>query len=229
MLSNCKYIFTGIFIAECCLKLLAYGPVGYFHVGWNKFDFFVVVASILDLIIANIDGIDAAFLKSFQIIRVLRVLRVTRVLRLVKSLKGLEKLIQTLSWSISALSNVILPMIIIFCIFSILGVYFYDGIDYIKYKDKFYVINEYYNLDNFYNAFLFTFRCATGEKWPNMMMELAFVDLDEVYETYAYIYMIISNFFTGIIMINLFLWLLYNNMMNLQGKNIIQLKNLNHF
>ena len=27
------------------------------------------------------------------------------------------------------------------------------------------------------------------------MMELAFVDLDEVCETYAYIYMIISNFF----------------------------------
>ena len=200
-----NYIFTGIFIAECCIKLLAYGIAGYFHTGWNKFDFFVVAASILDLIIANVDGIDAAFLKSFQIIRVLRVLRVTRVLRLVKSLKGLEKLIQTLSWSIGALANVILLMIIIFGIFSILGVYFYDGINYQDYKDKFYVINEYYNLDNFYTAFLFVFRCATGEKWPNMMMELAFVDLDVVIEEYAYIYMIISNFFTGIIMINLLL------------------------
>ena len=204
-LTIANYVFTGIFIAECIIKLLAYGLVGYFHTGWNKFDFFVVVASILDIIIANIDGIDAAFLKSFQIIRVLRVLRVTRVLRLVKSLKGLEKLIQTLSWSIGALQNVILLMIIIFSIFSILGVYFYDGIDYQNYKDKFFVINEYYNLDNFYNAFLFTFRCATGEKWPNMMMELAFVDLDVVYEFYAYIFMIISNFFTNIIMINLFL------------------------
>ena len=204
-LTYANYIFTGIFIAECCLKLLAYNIVGYFHTGWNKFDFFVVAASILDLIIANIDGIDAAFLKSFQIIRVLRVLRVTRVLRLVKSLKGLEKLIQTLSWSIGALENVILLMIIIFSIFSILGVYFYDGINYENYKDKFYVINEYYNLDNFYNAFLFVFRCATGEKWPNMMMELAFVDLDVVIEAYAYIFMIICNFFTGIIMINLFL------------------------
>jgi len=192
-LTIANYIFTGIFIAECCLKLLAYGPMGYFHSGWNKFDFFVVVASIADLIIANIDGIDAAFLKSFQIIRVLRVLRVTRVLRLVKSLKGLEKLIQTLSWSIGALENVILLMIIIFSIFSILGVYFYDGIDYKNYKD------------NFYNAFLFVFRCATGEKWPYMMMELAFVDLDIAYEFYAYVYMIISNFLNGIIMINLFL------------------------
>ena len=203
-LTYANYIFTGIFIAECLIKLVAY-DLSYFHTGWNRFDFFVVIASILDLIIANIDGIDAAFLKSFQIIRVLRVLRVTRVLRLVKSLKGLERLIQTLGWSLNALGNIVLLMIIIFCIFSILGVYFYDGIDYAKYKDKFYVINEYYNLDNFYNAFLFTFRCATGEKWPNMMMELAFVDLSMVYEAYAYVYMIISNFITGIIMLNLFL------------------------
>ena len=205
ILTILNYIFTGIFIAECIIKLIGLGPVAYFHTGWNKFDFFVVCASILDIIIANIDGIDAAFLKSFQIIRVLRVMRITRALRLVKSLKGLEKLIQTLSWSISALMNVILLMILIFSIFAILGVYFYDGIDYEIYKSRFYEINEYYNLDNFYTAFLFTFRCATGEKWPYMMMELAFVDTVEVYEAYAYIYMIISNFFDGIIMINLFL------------------------
>ena len=96
-------------------------------------------------------------------------------------------------------------MVIIFSIFSILGVYFYDGIDYKNYTDRFYVVNEYYNLDNFYNAFLFVFRCATGEKWPSIMMELAFVDLDIASEFYAYVYMIISNFINGIIMINLFL------------------------
>ena len=200
-----NYIFTGIFIAECILKLIAYGPEGYFHSSWNRFDFFVVVASIVDLIVANIDGIDAAFLKSFQIIRVLRVLRVTRVLRLVKALKGLEKLIQTLTWSIRALANVFLLMLIIFCIFAILGCYFYDGITYEKYKYKAIYINEYYNVDNFYNSFLLTFRCATGESWPNIMMELAFIDLQVVSEAYAYIYMIISNFVNSIIMLNLFL------------------------
>ena len=205
VLTIVNYIFTGIFIAECLLKLCAYGPVGYFHSGWNKFDFFVVVASIVDLIVGSIDGIDAAFLKSFQIIRVLRVLRVTRVLRLVKALKGLEKLIQTLTWSISALANVFLLMVIIFCIFAILGCYFYDSITYRAYRSKFMHINEYYNVDNFYNSFLLTFRCATGESWPNIMMELAFVDTDEVSEAYAYIYMILNNFVNSIIMLNLFL------------------------
>ena len=204
-LTYVNYIFTGIFIVECIIKLFAYGPIGYFHSGWNRFDFFVVVASIADLVIQNIDGIDAKFLKSFQIIRVLRVLRVTRVLRLVKSLKGLEKLIQTLTWSIGALANVFLLMLIIFCIFAILGCYFYDGITYEKYKSKFKYINEFYNVDNFYNSFLLTFRCTTGESWPNIMMELAFVDLENVSEVYAYIYMIISNFINSIIMLNLFL------------------------
>jgi hypothetical protein len=205
VLTIVNYIFTGIFIAECLLKLCAYGLRGYFHSSWNKFDFFVVVASIIDLVVQNIEGIDAAFLKSFQIIRVLRVLRVTRVLRLVKALKGLEKLIQTLTWSVSALANVFMLMIIIFCIFAILGCYFYDGITYEKYKSKFMYINEYYNVDNFYNSFVLTFRCATGESWPSIMMELAFVDNDVVSEAYAYIYMIISNFINSIIMLNLFL------------------------
>ena len=89
-----NYIFTGIFIAECLLKISAYGFEGYFHSSWNQFDFFVVVATIVDIIVSNSGGIDASFLKSFQIIRVLRVLRVTRVLRLVKSLKNLEKVIK---------------------------------------------------------------------------------------------------------------------------------------
>ena len=200
-----NYIFTGIFIIECIIKLLGYGFRAYFHSGWNKFDFFVVCSSLVDLAMTNVEGFDASFLKSFQIIRVLRVLRITRVLRLIKSLKGLEKLIQTLSWSLTALSNVLLLMLIFFCIFAILGCYFYDNIYYKDYKDIFVYINEYYNLDNFYNSFLLVFRCATGENWNNIMMELAFVDPDKVSEAYAYIYFIISNFANSIIMLNLFL------------------------
>jgi len=200
-----NFIFTGIFIAECLLKLIAYGPVGYFYFGWNKFDFFVVIASLVDIIVANIDGIDASFLKSFQIIRVLRVLRVTRVLRLVKALKGLEKLLQTLRWSISALTNVFVLMFIIFCIFAIMGCYLYDGLKYSTYKDSMIYMNQYYNLNNFYNAFLLVFRCTTGEDWPSIMMELANINKNKFKDWQAYVYMIISNFICCVIMLNLFL------------------------
>ena len=96
-------------------------------------------------------------------------------------------------------------MMIFFCIFAILGCYFYDTIVYKDYKDIFVYINEYYNFDNFYYSFLLVFRCATGENWNNIMMELAFIDPEKVSEAYAYIYFIISNFANSIIMLNLFL------------------------
>ncbi len=124
MLDVINLIFTAIFITECTLKLVANGIRGYFYFAWNKFDFFVVASSVLDLTVTySFNGQKIAFLKSFQIFRVLRVLRVTRVLRLIKSLRGLEKLLQTLRWSIDALMNVFILLFLIFCIFSIVGYY----------------------------------------------------------------------------------------------------------
>ena len=49
-LSVSNLIFTIIFLLEAILKLLVYGWA-YFRTGWNKFDFFVVVSSIMDLAI----------------------------------------------------------------------------------------------------------------------------------------------------------------------------------
>jgi hypothetical protein len=45
-LSN--YFFTAVFIIEATLKLTVY-KVHYFKTAWNKFDFFVVASSIIDL------------------------------------------------------------------------------------------------------------------------------------------------------------------------------------
>jgi hypothetical protein len=43
-----NYIFTTIFLVECCLKLYVYRKA-YFYTAWNKFDFFVVFSSLVDL------------------------------------------------------------------------------------------------------------------------------------------------------------------------------------
>jgi len=96
--------------------LYAYG-LDYFYYGWNKFDFFVVLVSIIDWVVNDIDGIDGSFLKTFQVIRVLKVLKVSRLLRIVKFLKGLEKIIQTFYWSFSALVNVLYLNTIYVCIY----------------------------------------------------------------------------------------------------------------
>ena len=204
LLKLINYLFTFIFMLECFIKLLAYGIRPYFHVAWNKFDFFIVIISIVDWVVADIDGIDSSFLKTFQIIRVLKVLRVSRVIRLVKALKGLEKLIQTLQWSFEALINILTLMILIFSILALLGCYLYDGNKYENFKDKFVYINEYYNFDNFYNSYLLIFRCATGENWNSIMNEMAYRE-DGREEGYSIAFFILSNFISAIILLNLLL------------------------
>ena len=205
VLNIANYFFTGVFVVECIIKILAYGPEGYFHTKWNRFDFLVVVVSILDIIFGNVLKVNYKFLQTFQVVRILKVTRILRIFRLIKIIKGLDKVLETLSWSLSALANVLILMIILYGIFAVLGCYFYDDLYYIDYKDDLFYINEYYNLDNFYYAFLLTFRCTTGENWNNIMMELAFINPEKFSPTYAYVYMIVGNFVNAIIMLNLFL------------------------
>jgi hypothetical protein len=89
MLDFSNYIFTAIFIVEASLKLVAFGRT-YFKNAWNKFDFFVVVSSILDLVMSFIGDSSLEFLAMGpQLARVLRVLRVTRILRLAGKAEGL--------------------------------------------------------------------------------------------------------------------------------------------
>ena len=45
-----NYIFTVIFIVEAALKLFAFGTA-YFDTAWNRFDFFVVISSIFDVLL----------------------------------------------------------------------------------------------------------------------------------------------------------------------------------
>jgi hypothetical protein len=86
-----NYIFTLIFLIEAIMKLMAFGK-SYFNNSWNQFDFFVVVASIFDIIIKALQRFitGGGFLAvAPQIARIMRVLRVTRILRLLNKAAGL--------------------------------------------------------------------------------------------------------------------------------------------
>ena len=43
-----NYFFTGVFLLEAIIKLYVY-RMAYFKTAWNKFDFFVVISSLIDL------------------------------------------------------------------------------------------------------------------------------------------------------------------------------------
>lgn len=46
-----NYIFTTIFVLEATVKIFVFGW-SYFNMNWNKFDFFVVITSILDIVLS---------------------------------------------------------------------------------------------------------------------------------------------------------------------------------
>ena len=62
MLENINYFFTSTFVIELIFKLIAYDLEGFWMSPWNKFDLFVVVSSIVDLVLNSI-GSRISFLR----------------------------------------------------------------------------------------------------------------------------------------------------------------------
>jgi len=111
-----NWVFTVAFIVEAIMKITAYGPKHYWKDGWNKFDFVLVLVSVLDKILV-LDGIGTFF----------RVFRVARIVRVARSASDLRRMFQTIIISIPALANVGSLLFLLFFIYSILGVNFFHS------------------------------------------------------------------------------------------------------
>ncbi len=109
-------ICLGIFIVEMVLKMIAYNFFGYFKNGWNWFDFIIILTSLLS---------GLTILSSIRILRVFRVFRSLKGLRgfkMISSLKPLQVIISAIGKSIPGISWTALLLLIIYYIFSIIGV-----------------------------------------------------------------------------------------------------------
>ena len=85
-----------MFIIEAIIKIFVFGIYGYLQNDWNKFiikyfrfDFFVVMASIFDLISPYLIDQDDSQSKTGSIIKLIRIFRIVRTLKLAKSMQGL--------------------------------------------------------------------------------------------------------------------------------------------
>lgn len=109
-------VCLAIFIVEMVLKMIAYKFFGYFKSGWNWFDFIIILSSVLS---------GLTVLSSMRILRVFRVFRSLKSLRgfkMVSSLKQLQVIIGAIGKSIPGISWTALLLLIIYYIFSIIGV-----------------------------------------------------------------------------------------------------------
>lgn len=166
-----NYAFTIIFICEMLIKIVALTPKGYLDSGWNRFDCFIVCASVVDISTQLFAGNTMSFL-SFgpELIRIIRVFRITRILRLVKSLKGLQKLIETIMISIPSLLNVGALLFLVLFIYSVLGWFLFKNVT------TGLRLGPLYNFSNFGYSFITLLRCMTGEDWPHFMYDVMRTD-----------------------------------------------------
>nr|XP_046270866.1 sodium channel protein type 4 subunit alpha B isoform X1 [Scatophagus argus] len=196
ILSVGNLVFTGIFTAEMVLKLLAMDPYFYFQVGWNIFDSIIVTMSLLELGLANVQGLS-----------VLRSFRLMRVFKLAKSWPTLNMLIKIIGNSIGALGNLTLVLAIIVFIFAVVGMQLFGK----NYKDCVCRIAQdcelpRWHMNDFFHAFLIIFRVLCGE-WIETMWDCMEVSGQTMCLIVFMMVLVIGN----LVVLNLFLALLLSS------------------
>ncbi|KAM6914372.1 sodium channel protein type 4 subunit alpha B-like isoform 1-T1 [Lycodopsis pacificus] len=196
LLSIGNLVFTGIFTAEMVLKLLAMDPYYYFQVGWNIFDSIIVTMSLVELGLANVQGLS-----------VLRSFRLMRVFKLAKSWPTLNMLIKIIGNSVGALGNLTLVLAIIVFIFAVVGMQLFGK----NYKDCVCRIAldcelPRWHMYDFFHAFLIIFRVLCGE-WIETMWDCMEVSGQTMCLIVFMMVLVIGN----LVVLNLFLALLLSS------------------
>ena len=159
---NC--CFMKIFTIEAILKLYGFGPKGYFKVGWNVFDFTVVVATLAGYIIKAATGVSDRLYGNGST----WLPRIARLFRLQSSrAPKLRELVNTIILTLPALGNISGVLLMLFFIYAVMGVQLFA---YVNLDDA---LNDQANFQNFWGAMLMLMRSATGENWNGVMYELA--------------------------------------------------------
>uniref|UniRef100_A0A8C5CB19 Sodium channel protein n=1 Tax=Gadus morhua TaxID=8049 RepID=A0A8C5CB19_GADMO len=196
VLSVGNLVFTGIFAAEMFAKLVAMDPYYYFQEGWNIFDGFIVTLSLVELGLADVEGLS-----------VLRSFRLLRVFKLAKSWPTLNMLIKIIGNSVGALGNLTLVLAIIVFIFAVVGMQLFGK----SYKDCVCKIAEdcvlpRWHMHDFFHSFLIVFRVLCGE-WIETMWDCMEVAGQTMCLTVFMMVMVIGN----LVVLNLFLALLLSS------------------
>ncbi|XP_040193668.1 voltage-dependent L-type calcium channel subunit alpha-1S isoform X1 [Rana temporaria] len=187
--------FTGIFTVEMFLKLAAFKAKGYFGDPWNVFDFLIVIGSVIDVILSEIDtvlapsgglyclsggckpsvtpGIPAtpgAEESSRISITFFRLFRVLRLVKLLSRGEGVRTLLWTFIKSFQALPYVALLIVMLFFIYAVIGMQVFGKIALVDGTH----INRNSNFQTFPQAVLLLFRCATGEAWQEILLACSY-------------------------------------------------------
>uniref|UniRef100_A0A8C3D4U5 Voltage-dependent L-type calcium channel subunit alpha n=1 Tax=Cairina moschata TaxID=8855 RepID=A0A8C3D4U5_CAIMO len=182
-------VFTGVFTVEMVLKLIAFKPKHYFTDAWNTFDALIVVGSVVDIAITEVNvssncsykrlifdvlehctadcvlGINSEDSARISI-TFFRLFRVMRLVKLLSRGEGIRTLLWTFIKSFQALPYVALLIAMLFFIYAVIGMQVFGKV---AMRDN-NQINRNNNFQTFPQAVLLLFRCATGEAWQEIML-----------------------------------------------------------
>ena len=119
-----NYWFTGLFIFEMSLKIVAYSFItaetqAYIKQPWNVLDFIIVMISIL--------GLFADLIPAFGRLKSLRILRVLRPLRLLQRNPGMKLIISSLVQTLPSVVEVFAVTLVFHVVFTIIGMQAFGG------------------------------------------------------------------------------------------------------
>lgn len=152
--------FTGIFVVEMVLRWTAMGLPQYFADGWCRFDFVVVVVSLVGVFMDYFSSANTTILP------ILRALRVLRIFKLVPRLKSLRQMLLTILYALPALFNVGMVLFLFLYLYAILGINLFGNVMLQN------TLNQYVNFQTFTSAMLLLFRSITGENWNAVMSDM---------------------------------------------------------
>ena len=166
VLSIANVALTTFFAVEMLLKLVGMGVVEYCSDSMNKFDGFIVITSVLELVLGalNASGEDEGGLMT-----ILRAGRLLRIFRSARKWKKLREVMQTLLRTLPRVAPLSLLVFLMIVIYSLLGMMLFGGRFYFPYRDdcspwKTCAVPR-ANFDDFPTAFISVFQILTGEDW----------------------------------------------------------------
>uniref|UniRef100_A0A3B3HMP6 Sodium channel protein n=1 Tax=Oryzias latipes TaxID=8090 RepID=A0A3B3HMP6_ORYLA len=159
ILYHVNLAFIVVFTIECLIKIVALRCY-FFTIGWNIFDFVVVILSIVGIVLADI--IEKYFV-SPTLFRVIRLARIGRILRLIRGAKGIRTLLFALMMSLPALFNIGLLLFLVMFIYAIFGM---ANFAYVKRQAG---IDDMFNFETFGNSMICLFQITTSAGWDSLL------------------------------------------------------------
>ncbi|XP_066283364.1 voltage-dependent L-type calcium channel subunit alpha-1D-like isoform X5 [Branchiostoma lanceolatum] len=151
--------FVSLFTLEMFIKMYALGWQAYQVSLFNRFDCFVVISSIIEIILTETGVIQPLGVSVLRCVRLLRVFKVTKYWR------ALSNLVASLLNSIRSIASLLLLLFLFILIFALLGMQIFGGkfnFDDTQQKDR-------SNFDTFWQSLLTVFQILTGEDWNEVM------------------------------------------------------------